>query len=384
MIIYSSTKDISFDWHKSLCIKKFEDDETIDYKNKKRFIEVYIGQALLRKEIKSKVNKVELEIEYEVKCGENIRIEHTGNDITEYFASTNGILDLESDQLEIKTSLIVNQDVDLTTGNIVFGRDIIINGDIREGFNITCGGDLTINGSIENSVKILCKGNMKVTSIYGENSFVRVMNKLELKFIHGARIQAYDIVIRSYSHHATVFAYNSIIIEGDGVHSQKGAIIGGILNSFKTMKLSSLGSEKSSTKLALGVNLNILDKVNLIHEKVLGLKKKIRDLNEEVDLASGFDNARQKFHNMNEENKVSYKVKLSLLKKTILIHNAISCKESELLEKQYFKDPSLLKIEVESAIIPDIHLRVLNKSFMIKKMMNHKCITYSNDEIKFN
>ncbi|MBN1308585.1 MAG: DUF342 domain-containing protein, partial [Chitinispirillaceae bacterium] len=74
-------------------------------------------------------------------------------------AEVDGIVRLSGGLVEVSEGFVVPGDVDFSTGNINYNKSVIVNGDVKAGFEVHCGGDLQVNGTIEDS-RVIVGGNV--------------------------------------------------------------------------------------------------------------------------------------------------------------------------------------------------------------------------------
>jgi uncharacterized protein (DUF342 family) len=74
-------------------------------------------------------------------------------------AVTDGIASYDGNFVNVSAGYVISGDVDFKTGNIKYENAILINGDIKSGFEVECGGDLQVKGIIEDC-KVTVKGNV--------------------------------------------------------------------------------------------------------------------------------------------------------------------------------------------------------------------------------
>lgn len=70
-------------------------------------------------------------------------------DKTKLLADIDGEVVYEGNKFNVKNLLTINHDVDNSIGNIDFTGDILIKGDVREGYSVKAEGDVTIFGTVE-------------------------------------------------------------------------------------------------------------------------------------------------------------------------------------------------------------------------------------------
>lgn len=78
-------------------------------------------------------------------------------------AETMGHARLEDGILEVQEFYLVDGDVDYASGNIAFGKSVLVRGDVKAGFSVEAGGDVEVSGLVEDCTvkaqgKLLIKG----------------------------------------------------------------------------------------------------------------------------------------------------------------------------------------------------------------------------------
>lgn len=76
-------------------------------------------------------------------------------------ATSNGRPDYKYGVVSVMPSFEISRDVSAETGNINFGGDIVIKGNVNENMKVTAGGNITIMGNVYQA-SISCNGNIKI------------------------------------------------------------------------------------------------------------------------------------------------------------------------------------------------------------------------------
>ncbi|MDR2770853.1 MAG: FapA family protein, partial [Clostridiales Family XIII bacterium] len=63
-------------------------------------------------------------------------------------AATDGVVSFNGAVVNVVEQLLIAGDVDLSTGNVRFGGDVVVRGSVIENFIVECGGNLTVKGKI--------------------------------------------------------------------------------------------------------------------------------------------------------------------------------------------------------------------------------------------
>lgn len=160
-------------------------------------------------------------------------------DKTLLISQTTGHISFNNGKFQVDPVLKINGDIDNSTGNLDYNGNIMISGDVRNGFSIKATGSINIKGSVEGA-EITAKGSITIASGMSGNG-------------HGVLTSDSDIKCR-YLEHCTVSAGGSIYAESiinSKVESNQdimatsgvGVIIGGSLLASNSIHARIIGSK---------------------------------------------------------------------------------------------------------------------------------------------
>lgn len=160
----------------------------------------------------------------------------------------------------------VKGDVDLTTGNIDFIGNVVITGNVTEGFSIKAEGNVEVRGNVsmadieaggdvvikhgfigKNKSKILAKGNVNV--MFVENAYIKAGK---------------DINISDAAMHSQLIAGNNIEVK-----EKKGLLVGGVTKARSKIEANIIGSSLATTTvLEAGVDPELKLKIKRTEEEI--------------------------------------------------------------------------------------------------------------------
>lgn len=234
----------------------------VDFKNIGLYINVEKGQVLAVK-TPATTGVAGTDV-----CGNNIPARagkdillHPGSNVqiidgTQMVSVTGGNLMIIGGKMSVSPILSIKGDVDLSTGNIDFAGDVVIQGSVQEGFFVKAGGNVEIAGMI-------CGGNVQgynVTvrqGILGLNrGVITAFGSVSAKFIENAKVSAeQDIIVTDVVLHSQLSAAKKVKVEG-----RRGQIVGGITTAGDEIIVKSGGSASAiPTELQAGVNPKLRD-----------------------------------------------------------------------------------------------------------------------------
>lgn len=227
--------------------KKFSenDDGTIDFRNLNNIINVKKDTVLCHiippEEGEDGIDVYGGSIPY--KRGKNISFNYGSNtyisqDGLQLLASTDGCAEFKNGRVLVECVYRVSN-VDNSTGNIDFIGNVIINGDVKEGFSVTAKGDIKIGGMVEGAYiqsdgeVVINKGmnGMGKGSIYAKGNITS-------KYIENASITSEKSIYANALINSEVNAGESVIVKGSNA-----TIIGGITSAKNTIYTKTIGSK---------------------------------------------------------------------------------------------------------------------------------------------
>ena len=166
----------------------------------------------------------------------------------EIIAGTCGVLKRENNIALIEELLIVDDNVDFSTGNISFNGDIEIKRDIRDRFVVEATGNITVLGFIEDA-SIKCGGDLTINKGFAgrTRADATVTGSLKSHYLDNVDIEVHkDLEIKKE-------AINSRLTIHGKVSCPSASIIGGSLTTTKQIDIATLGSEGNvTTQIILG------------------------------------------------------------------------------------------------------------------------------------
>lgn len=218
------------------------------------------GMTVTGKPIKHRPGK-----DIQWRYGENVIV---SEDQLSLLAQKSGIAKLINGRITVSQVIEVDE-VGPVTGNIYFGGDIHVKGNVLNGYTIHCDGDLTIDGVVEGCI-IKTKGHLAVSKgILGhDTSDIVVGGNLTTKFIENASVYVKGEIETGEIVNSRVLCDSKITVKG-----KKGLIIGGDITSKNMIEANRIGSKLGViTNINLGVDASVIQELKTLKEVVQELK----------------------------------------------------------------------------------------------------------------
>lgn len=182
-----------------------------------------------------------------------------------------------------KTSFVVDEvlrlsDVDATTGNINFIGDIVIKGEVCEGFEVRSEKSISVGGNVTGA-KLYAKGGIKI-GLGATNAILDACGDIRTGFTENSRISCKGNLYSQSFVGCTVMC-DGEIVAGNG----KGVIVGGKYTCLHSITANNVGSMMfTKTYITLGNNAILTEEKLAIQNKIEEYKKQSHQLQQVYDL----------------------------------------------------------------------------------------------------
>ena len=194
-------------------------------------------------------------------------------------ASCDGRFQVNVDSFWVDEVLDILGDVDLRVGNIDFPGDLVVRGEIRDGFTVKAGKSILCTGVI-GAARVECGGDLvSQRGIVGrDKAVIRVGGTVEAKFLEGCALDA----------NGPVRVLTSIL--GSTVHTmdrlemgERGIIIGGIIKAQNGVVAAQIGTERGPrTEVHCGIDFRVEQKLVWIRDRNIALAFKLREIETKI------------------------------------------------------------------------------------------------------
>jgi len=207
------------------------------------------------------------------KIGKNIKL---SPDNLKAIAEVDGTIVFDNDKISVVQMLEIKKDVGVETGNINFHGQVIVHGNVTNGYSIECDGDLVINGVVEGAT-IKSNGSIVISrGIQGhDEANIYCGGQLTSNFINSAVVYCRGDIETGAIMNSTVKSDGKIVVKG-----KKGLIVGGEITSKSDIEANVVGSEMGIiTSLKLGVDVEIIEELKSLTSEV----KELIEMHEKLD-----------------------------------------------------------------------------------------------------
>lgn len=186
-----------------------------------------------------------------------------------YIATDTGKIEMNNNRIMILPVYEINDDVNLTTGNVDFRGDVIIHGNVTSGARIHATGSVTIDGTaegctIEAGKDIILRGGF----LGGYKGVIKSKGNIVAKFIEYATIEAEGTIELTSALNCNIVCYDRIFVNGKTAN-----VVGGNIYGASGIEAYSLGTAAEvRTVIRAGISRELL-------ESAAGLRENVSELN---------------------------------------------------------------------------------------------------------
>lgn len=180
-------------------------------------------------------------------------------------AAIDGQVSFRNNKFILERLLVIDGDVDLSVGNLNFDGDIVIGGDVRDGYHVEATGNITIRGMVEDAF-VCAGGNICLEKGMNGNGSgsLDAQGEIRSKFLENCVVRSSGNVYAGSIIWCTVSCDDSVIVT-----SEKGAIIGGTCTAANCVEANSIGSRSNRpTTIVIGNTPNMVEQRRVLEEKL--------------------------------------------------------------------------------------------------------------------
>ncbi|MFP4483587.1 MAG: FapA family protein [Spirochaetota bacterium] len=268
------------DTHK---VKLRETDGRVDFKELNIVQNVVEGQVLAKKKpaqkgeagrtVTGKLLPATDGADTDILVGKNVSISEDGKSAV---ADINGQVVIHGGKITVEPVYVVNGDVNLKTGNVLFLGTVMVKGNVTDGFNVKASGNIEVMGNVGKS-QLDSEGDIIVhQGVAGKNGgVVRSGGSIWSKFIENVRVESGGLVVVSDGIiNSEVYANRKVICRG-----KRASIVGGKVRAAEEIDAKTLGSVAGmETILEVGYDPRSRERYDELTARVAEQEKEIDEI----------------------------------------------------------------------------------------------------------
>lgn len=368
---------IEYFFNREQTFKPVEDENgNVDYKNLGLVRNIYRGTAIAKitpptegepgvdimgKSVRQRVGTAS---SYSIGKGTELTA-----DGTQIIASVDGNLAYSGGAFCIEESLLIRGDVDVSSGNIDFIGDIIIKGNVLEGYAVSSKKNITVNGTVTNG-KVTADGNITVKLGSINSELHSEKGNIKLDFCENSKLYAAGNIEANSFIAGEVFAGKGIIASG------KGILLGGKYTALENITASVIGSESyAKTLVTLGNNA-------VLSEEMEGHKRKIAEMEDKLDQLGKIITALAEMAKVSKLPPQREQMKVEAMRSRFQLQGDIKRMTARIKEiETTLERKQDLSISCKKAFYPGVVLRINSCVYPVNVMTPHSKATIRDGEI---
>ncbi|NLJ16569.1 MAG: DUF342 domain-containing protein [Clostridiales bacterium] len=289
-------------------------------------------------------------------------------DKTKLLAAVDGHLQFNGKNYNVETSLVLKEDIDANTGNINFIGDIVIKGNVMEGFKVEAGKSIKLLGFCESAQ--LIAGEQIEIKLGAINSSIRCGSILKLDYAENSRINCKEKLI------ANSLVSCDAYVEGDIIcKSKTGAIMGGTYRATGNIVANTIGY-KSYRRTNVFVGNTAL--LNIEYKGIVNKQKILSQKYQELILSiSHIENIVKSGQSLNQRLEDYYENAKKMRIQLQLEQAELKQREDELNEQ--IKDSEQAGINVFKRLYPNVKLSIGRHTYLVNQEYG-KCNAFADED----
>lgn len=292
------------------------------------------------------------------------------NDGKEIIAAVDGNLVYKNGAFNVDETLVIDGDVDVSSGNIDFIGSVTVKGSVFEGFRVTSKRNIVINGSA-NGAEITADGDISI-KIGAINSEIDSNGNIKLGFCENCKIRAAGNIESASFVGGEVFAEQKILATG------KGVMMGGKYTALDGIEASVIGSEKYvKTEITLGNNA-------VLNKERAELEKEITSMEDKADQLGKILVTLAELAKKAKLPPEREQLKTEALRNRLKLQSEVKKCKARISEiDEQLKLMQNLSVGCKRMFYPGVTLRINNCILQVNAATNHARATVDGGEIVF-
>ena len=270
---------ISYHFEKQVKIAPVEDDHGfVDYKNLGLIRTVHKGDVIADitlptegtpgTDVRGQTLRQIMGKKASYTVGTNTELTEDG---THIIASTDGNINFKSGAFVIDQVVTINGDVDASVGNINFVGDVIVKGEVMEGFKISSNANIVVAGNV-NGATLEADGDIVIKKGC-INSKIIAHGSVTINFCEHSNIRCDGDLISSN------FVICDVYCGSLSVKGTNGGLMGGTYTSLSSVEITNIGTKNyTPTLLTVGDNALLAEEKETVLKNIEKAQKSLDDL----------------------------------------------------------------------------------------------------------
>lgn len=296
----------------------------------------------------------------------------------ELIAEKNGQVVYVGGKINVEENYVINGDVGLDTGNIMFLGSVTVRGSVSDNMEVKAAGNIEIAGAVQKA-HMEAEGDIIIRQgIQGRDGAVieSTTGSAFAKFIQNAVINVEkDVIVAESVLHSKIHAGGKIVCNG-----KRAQIVGGEIMAGEEVRVKQLGAQASTpTHVVVGTNPKILQQIKQLESIATQAAEKLEKIEQNVRTLSMQKSTQGEEFTEDKE---------SMLNRLTNAREKLKEKISEAeAEKEQLADyMSMLatggKVHVEKTLYPGVKIEINGAEFLVNDEYHNVTLTEERGNIK--
>jgi uncharacterized protein (DUF342 family) len=359
-------------------IRLKEIDGKVDYRELNKINNVVAGQVLAKltkptrgeagQTVTGKLLPAKSGKPSSMEIGNNVRLSDDG---TSAIAEQNGQVILLNGKISVEPVYVVNNGVDLKTGNILFLGTVLVNGNVEDGFSVKAAGNIEITGSV-GKCELDAEGDIIIRQGMNgrESGIIQAGGNVFAKFIQNTKVESAGMVVVSDGIiNSNVSSDRKILCKG-----KRASIVGGNLRAAEEINAKTLGSVANvETILEVGFDPKSKAKLESLLQEERDLHESVDELKKNIATVEGAIKAKRK---ISDSQKEKYSIMKQELAEKLTRINDIEEEKTDV--HSYLAELKANgKISASATVFPGVKIYIKDANLDVRN--EFKAVTFVND-----
>jgi hypothetical protein len=352
-----------------------EKDGRIDFKELNLVHNVVEGQVLAKKvpaedgtagtTVTGKLLPAKDGKDTKIEVGKNVRL---SDDKSTAISEINGQVIMSGGKINVEPIYVVQGDVNLKTGNILFLGTVVVKGNVTDGFSVKAAGNIEVMGGV-GKCELDAEGDIIVhQGVTGKSEgIVKAGRTIWSKFIENSHVESGAMVVVSDGIiNSNVLADKKIICKG-----KRASIVGGHLRSSEEINAKTLGSVAGSeTILEVGYDPKSKEKLSALSAQKEEIDKNLDEVNLNIATLENQKKIRKKL----TEEKEKYFQELGKKRAEIQTELSKINEEMQTIQNYLAELRHVGKISASGVVYPGVKVNIKDASLEVRN--EFKAVTF--------
>lgn len=325
------------------------------------------GRAVTGEEIKPIPGK-----DVRLPKGKNVEI---GSDEMSLFSGMDGQVFMDGDKVSVLPVYIVSGDVDLETGNIHFVGNVIVKGNVQEGFSIKADGDVEVGGNVGAAV-IEAGGSVIIRKGFQgkQKGLIKANGDVLVGFVENAQVFTRgSLQVNGAIMHSEIIAKVNVVVDG------RGLIVGGTVQAGNDVIAKTIGSHLATpTDILAGVDPEIRQQLEHVNTE---LESVIENLDKVVKGLDQLHKLQKQLGDKLPPDKVALIRQFERTAVHLQEQQTHLTEQREMLAQQ-LRDQKNGRVEVSDRVYPGVKIFVGQAGYRVKDSLARTAFVYAEGEVR--